>query len=215
VTSTVALVAITAGETDDDRLAALCDALAPGALAIQVRGPTLGGAALYALAVRVVAVARPRGAEVWVNDRLDVALAVGADGVHLPERGFDVATARAVAAGRGARLAIGVSRHAATVEDAADRVHLGPIWGTPSKAGMGEPLGVPVLVVARPRVRGTLVAVGGIDGPSRAQAAAAAGADAVAVIRALWTASDLAAVARALVDAVRGGQRVAVSHGTP
>ncbi len=203
------LVAITAGESDDARLAALCDAAAPGTLAIQVRARPLGDRALHALVVRVIAIARPRGAAVWVNDRLDVALAAGADGVHLPEAGFDVAAARAIAP----RLAIGVSRHRpGDVGGGADLVQLGPIWPSPSK---GAPLGVAALTQARAAVGGALIAVGGIDGPDRAHEAALAGADGVAVIRALWSSPDLAAAARALVAAVESGIRTRASISAP
>ena len=62
------LVAITAGEADDDRVAAICAAVPPGALTIQVRAKHLGGRALHALTVRLIAIARPAGASVWVND---------------------------------------------------------------------------------------------------------------------------------------------------
>ena len=56
----------------------------------------LDGGPLLALVREVIAVARPRGAEVWVNDRADVALAASAEGVHLPERGLAIADARAL-----------------------------------------------------------------------------------------------------------------------
>ncbi|MEZ4404599.1 MAG: thiamine phosphate synthase [Kofleriaceae bacterium] len=182
-------------------VAALVAAAPAGAVAIQLRAKHLGGAALYQRARALRAITAAAGAPLWINDRLDVALAVGADGVHLPERGLPVATARAVAPG----LAIGVSRHAAALaaDDAtADLVQLGPIWSTPSKAGLGLPLGPAAVAAARPRVAGALVAVGGIDGPGRVTAAVAAGADAVAMIRAVWDAAAPAEVARAVCAAV-------------
>ncbi|MBL8622422.1 MAG: thiamine phosphate synthase, partial [Myxococcales bacterium] len=167
------------------------------ALAVQLRAKHLGGAALYAAAVELRAATRAVGAALWVNDRLDVALAVEADGVHLPEAGLPVAAARAVAPG----VAIGVSRHRVDLDRAADRavdvVQLGPIWATPSKAGMGDPLGPAALAAARSRVAGQLVAVGGVDDPARVAAAIAAGADAVAAIRAWWCSDDPGAVAAA------------------
>ncbi len=192
------LVAITdltlcAGPALRARVAAIAAAVPAGALAVQLRARHLGGAALYATAVELRAVTRAVGAALWVNDRLDVALAVEADGVHLPEAGLPVATARAIAPG----LAIGVSRHRADLDEEVDLVQLGPIWSTPSKAGMGEPLGSAALAAARPRIAGQLVAVGGIDDPARVAAAIAAGADAVAAIRAWWCSDDPGAVAAA------------------
>ena len=170
-----------------------------GSVLLQVREKDLDGGPLLAL----VRAAQPF-APVLVNDRLDVALATGALGVHLPERGLPIADARAL----GPSLLLGVSRHsAAAVAEAAaagasgagaDIVHLGPIWPTPSKPA-AAPLGEAALAI--PRGRASLDAVGGIDSTERATAAAAAGADAVAVIRAAWAGPSL----QPLVAAVEAG----------
>ncbi len=176
--------------------------LPPGVALVQVREKDLGGRDLVAL-VRAAIAATPHQ-RVVVNDRVDVALAAGAAGVHLPEDGLDFAAAERAIAATG--LIIGGSRHtAARAAQAAlagvDLVHFGPIWATPSKAGLGEPLGAAALTEARGLIgdRARLVAVGGIDGPDRAAAARAAGADAVAVIRFVWRAADPAAAAAALL----------------
>lgn len=179
-----------------------------GSVLIQVREKDLDGGPLLRLVREVLEVAAPAGAPVWVNDRVDVALAAGAQGVHLPERGLSIDDARAAAAAVGKTLAIGCSRHTtqgvlACARDGIERVHLGPIWSTPTK---GAPIGVDPL-----DVRGDLpasvqlVAVGGIDGPSRARHAAMAGADAVAVIRAAWQPADAPAVIASIVEAVEAG----------
>jgi thiamine-phosphate diphosphorylase len=136
--------------------------------AIQLREKDLDGGALIALARDLAALGIP----LWINDRADVARLVGA-GVHLPEAGLSVADARAAGATR-----IGVSRHAALDVPNVDLIQLGPIFDTPGK---GPPLGTGILAL---ETAATLVAVGGIDTPERARAAIAAGADAVAVIRA-------------------------------
>ncbi len=176
------------------RAEALARRCAPGQLAIQVRARSLEGAALAQLVRAIAAAARPHGALVLVNDRLDVALGVGADGAHLPERGLSIEDARALA--RQAGLLVGCSRHSAAaaaqaVRAGADLVQLGPIWATPSKEGMGEPLGEAALAEARRSIgdAACVVAVGGVDGP-RAPAARAAGAHAVAAIRAAWRAGE-------------------------
>src|SRR5439155_13025208 len=92
-------------------------------------------------------------------------------------------------------LLVGVSRHTPHVDDtAADLIHLGPIWPTPSKPN-ATPLTEAALAYApraAPHGRALLVAVGGIDTPLRAQLAATAGASAVAVIRAAWSGASLA-----------------------
>lgn len=149
---------------------------------VQVREKDLDGGPLLLLVRAAVAT----GARVMVNDRVDVALAAGAYGVHLPERGMAIADARAVAPG----LAIGASRHTiegvrAAAAAGADLVQLGPIWRTPAK---GEPLGPLALEGAR-AVCGAakLVAVGGIETAARVKAAERAGADGVAAIRAVWS----------------------------
>src|SRR5262249_34695645 len=140
----------------------------------------LGGRDLQALAEALVGVCRPAGAKLLVNDRVDVALAAGADGVHLPEDGVPAAVARGLLR-PGAR--VGVSAHSGAGAGArgdADLVLLAPIWEVPGK---GPPLGVEALRAARGRVRGALVALGGVT-PARAAEARLAGADAVAAIRA-------------------------------
>ncbi len=181
-----------------ERLAAILAGVPRGSVRIQVREKTLDGGPLLAFTRAVLAIARPLGAEVWVNDRADVAAAAAADGVHLPERGLAIADARTLG------LPIGCSRHSreaalAAARDGADLVQLGPIWATPSKAGVISPLGLDAL-------RGLdlpipLVAIGGIDSPERARDAIHAGATAVAVIRAAWTTPDPTLTISALVAA--------------
>ncbi|HMG53920.1 MAG TPA: thiamine phosphate synthase, partial [Kofleriaceae bacterium] len=109
---------------------------AAGSVVVQVREKDLDGGPL----LQLVRAAQPF-ASIAVNDRVDVALAAGAWGVHLPERGLAVADARRLAAGRAVGLVVGTSRHAAPGETGADLVQLGPIWATPSKptaAPLGE-----------------------------------------------------------------------------
>jgi thiamine-phosphate pyrophosphorylase len=185
-----------------ERVAAIARAVPPGSIAIQVREKATDGGPLLAF-VRQLQDAAP-GVPIWVNDRVDVALAADIAGVHLPEHGLSIDDARAVAGIAGRPLSIGVSRH--TVESAlrattADVIQLGPIYETPGK---GPRLG-PAALAVRAQLPDTtrLVAVGGIDTPERAREAIAAGADAIAVIRAAWTAPDPAAAIGALVEAIR------------
>ena len=162
----------------------------PGSVLVQVREKNLDGGRLLEL----IALAR-RYSRVIVNDRVDVAIAAEAIAVHLPEDGgLTVAEARAQFPG-----VVGVSRHAPDADTGADLVHLGPIWETPSKVGKAA-LGLDALKV--PHGTAKLVAVGGIDTPERARDAAAAGADAVAVIRAAWSGDSLVPYVTA-VDAGR------------
>ena len=118
-------------------------AVAPAQVAVQLREKDLSGRALTELARALRAVTAAAGVALYVNDRVDVALAVRADGVHLGGTSLDAAGAAAIAG----RLAIGVSVHAAA-EVAALRAAriafalLGPIHDTPSKRRYGPPLGL-------------------------------------------------------------------------
>jgi len=167
----------------------------PGDVAVQLREKDLEGGALAALARTLRSVTSDAGVALYVNDRIDVALAVGADGVHLGGGSLDAVTAAGVAPG----LAIGVSVHApaevaALRAAAGDRVAfalLGPIYDTPSKRPYGAPLGVAAVTEAA-RAGIPIVAVGGIQ-PGNVRALRAAGGHGVAFIRAAMTAPDPAA----------------------
>ena len=147
-------------------------------------------------------VTRAAGAPLFVNDRIDLALATGADGVHLPARGLPARPARRAA---GAQLMIGASCHSLDeanmqVRGGADFVTFGPVWPTPSKAAFGAPLGPERLAEAVIALSVPVFALGGVD-VARAREAVALGAR-VACIGAALGAPDPAAGARALASAV-------------
>jgi thiamine-phosphate pyrophosphorylase len=176
------------------------DALAGGIRAVQLRERDLPTRELLALAAALRALTRRYAAALLINDRVDVALACDADGVHLPSDSFAVADARALL---GAQRLIGVSTHApaeiATAAAAgADFVVFGPIYDTPAKRAFGAPLGVESLVAARAASTLPLLAIGGIDA-SRVSEARVGGADGVAVIRAVLAAKDPARAAAQLL----------------
>jgi thiamine-phosphate pyrophosphorylase len=183
------------------RAAAALDALPPGCAAIHLREKDLGGAALLSLARALAAACHARGQQLLVNDRLDVALAAGADGVHLPSAGVPPAEARRLL---GPDSLVGVSCHGA--EDVrrarsggADFATFGPIYDTPSKRAYGAPLGLAALREAA-GLGLPLVALGGVDA-ARAPEVRAAGAHGVGAIRAWLEGADPAAVVRALLGA--------------
>ncbi len=175
--------------------------LPPGVVALHLREKELSGAALLALARTLAAACRETGQLLLVNDRLDVALAAGADGAHLPAAGIPPAEARRLL---GPGRLLGVSCHAdAEVERArdggADFATFGPVFDTPSKRTLGSPVGLGALR----RAAGLglpLVGLGGV-GPANAAAVRAAGAAGVAAIRAWLTDPDPAAAVRALLPA--------------
>ena len=169
------------------RIAAV-GALAPaqrGRFAVQLRDPGLSSRALASLGARLRAATRPHGIALVINDRLDLALALGADGVHLGRRSVTVAEARALL---GPDAWISVACHdvddvirAAT--EGASAATLSPIFASPGK---GTPLGTAALRAARSALGGrplALYALGGVDRAS-APSCFAAGADGVASIRA-------------------------------
>jgi len=143
------------------------------------------------------------GTRLLVNGRLDVALAVGADGVHLPSGGLPVDVARRVL---GAEMLLGVSVHsdqeAQSAERAgADYVLLGPIFPTPSKEGYGPPLGAETLERAARTVRIPIFAVGGIK-REKVGEILRAGAFGAAAVSALLCAEDVAQAVREMQEAI-------------
>jgi thiamine-phosphate pyrophosphorylase len=180
------------------RVAAALMGIQPGSVAIHLREKDLGGAALLVLARALAAVCRARGQLLLVNDRLDVALAAGAHGVHLPAAGVPVADARRLL---GPAALVGVSCHSvADVRRARDAgasfATFGPVFDTPSKRRYGAPVGLDALREAA-RAGLPLVALGGIDGGNAAEARAA-GASGVAAIRAWMEGDDPAGAVSAL-----------------
>lgn len=158
---------------------------------LQLRWKQAPGGPLLDLAHDVVERAAAAGCRVIVNDRLDVALASGAAGVHLGQDDLPLAAARRVA---GDRLVIGVSTHdvaeARAAEDGgADYVGFGPMFATTSKADALAPRSLDGLRAVRAAIHIPIVAIGGI-GPDAAPAILDAGADAVAMISALANAPD-------------------------
>ena len=171
------------------------DTLPRGFAAVQLRAKRLEGAALFAAATALRVVAPI----LVVNDRVDVALAAGADGVHLPSRGLPVAVARALVGGR----LVGASTHllaeaVAARRDGADYVVFGPVWPTGDK---GDAVGLDALAEAvRACAPMPVFALGGVDA-ERARAAVAVGAR-VACIGAVLGQSEPGSAARAIAAAI-------------
>ncbi|QIK74202.1 thiamine phosphate synthase [Nocardioides piscis] len=183
-----------------DELHLLEDLALAGVTGFQVRDKHATTRELVELTRLVLAAVWPAGATVIVDDRLDVALAAGADGVHLGATDMSVADARRVAPG----LVIGATcRDAAAVEraaaDGATYAGFGPVFNTSSKSGLPDPLGVEAIRGATGVL--PLIAIGGIDAVGARQCRDA-GAHGVAVIGALWRPPDPLSAAKELVQAV-------------
>jgi thiamine-phosphate diphosphorylase len=141
-----------------------------------------------------------------VNDRPDIAAAVGADGVHLGQEDLPADAAREVF---GSRLIVGVS--ARSLEEAldaeaagADYVGVGPVYeARATKPDAAEPQGLGLVRAIRERCRIPIIAIGGITADN-APEVMRAGASGVAVISAVVAAEDIAGATAALRDAVYG-----------
>jgi thiamine-phosphate pyrophosphorylase len=176
-------------------------AIAAGVGAVQLREKDLDGAALHARAARLAARCRAAGVKLLVNDRVDVALCGGADGVQLPAAGLPVAAARALL---GTERTIGCSVHGESElarAAGADLVLFGPVHDTPAKRAFGPAQGVARLAEIVQRAPMPVIAVGGIV-PERVGEVRRAGASGVAVIAAILDAPDPAAVVRAFRTAL-------------
>jgi thiamine-phosphate pyrophosphorylase len=186
-----------------------------GARVIQVRMKDAPSGAVLDAARRVVALAAGR-ALVLVNDRADLALLAGADGVHLGDDDLPVTDARALL---GEGLLVG--RTTRTLEEAraallagADHVGFGPIFGTRSKALAVPPRGLDVLREVASGLGAPVVAIGGIDAATIAEVARA-GAACAAVIDAIFGAGDPAANAARLAAAFEAGRASGRGEGAP
>ena len=139
--------------------------LAAGLGMLQLREKDLSAAQLFPLALQLHQLTRRYNCRLLINDRIDLALAVEADGVHLGGHSLPTAVARELL---GPQKLIGVSTHsAAEISQAAtagaDFVTFGPVFHTPSKAAFGEPVGLPALCQACSDSPLPVYALGGIN----------------------------------------------------
>lgn len=175
-------------------------ALEGGVRAVQLREKDLSAAELYPLALELRQLTARHGARLLINDRLDVALAIEADGVHLGGHSLPVAVARKIL---GPDNLIGVSTHhpeevAAAARDGADFVTFGPVFHTPSKAAYGDPVGLNRLREACSVVTLPVFALGGVS-CEQIKDLHSAGCHRIALISAILAAADPAAAAACLL----------------
>jgi thiamine-phosphate pyrophosphorylase len=178
-------------------------AIAAGCRMVQLREKEWPSGRLLPLAERLRARCRAAGVTFIVNDRVDLAVAVEADGVHLGQDDLPPRVARPLLR---PGMLIGVSTHSAEQARAAqaaraDYVAVGSIFPTATKAGF-ELVGPGLLRELRPELRVPLIAIGGITAANVGEAIRA-GADGVAVISAVCGAPDPEAASRRLLDAIR------------
>ncbi len=210
VRAALEVVAITDDVHDGvDGLVARCIAAARGgATMVQVRLKSATSRELLRVTRALVgALSIP----VVVNDRLDIALAAGAAGVHLGMSDLPIGSARAIAPPGyliGASL---TSAYDLSELGEADYVGVGPLFGTPSKVDAAAPLGITGAAELAARTGRPAVAIGGVDA-TNTKAIIAAGLDGVSVIRAVLSQPDPEAAARTMRAAVSAGLATRVSH---
>lgn len=179
-------------------------AFAGGAGVVQYRQKNTSSRELFLWAQQLVVLARELGKTLIINDRIDIALAVKADGVHLGPDDMPVSAARRIL---GPTAIIGVST--GTVDEAieaeaegASYLGVGCVFGTASKDDAGEPIGLQRICEIRSAVSLPIVAIGGITA-DRIHEVMTAGADGVAVISAVTRAKNMKIACRDLLKAIK------------
>ncbi|MBI4697926.1 MAG: thiamine phosphate synthase [Nitrospirae bacterium] len=162
-------------------------ALGAGIRTIQLREKTMSGRELYALALSIRKITRKFNAALIINDHVDIALAVDADGVHIGQDDMPLHEARNIL---GTHKTIGVSTHslkqAVNAErEGADYIGFGPVYKTATKDA-GRPKGINGLIEIKKHIKIPLVAIGGIT-PENVPLVFQGGADAAAVISGIIT----------------------------
>ena len=173
-------------------LSAVRQALKGGVRAIQVREKDLDTRELLKLAYKMRDLTNNFNARLFINDRFDIALAVGADGVHLAQNSIPVEAVRNAVK---KKLVIGVSTHSlkeakAAEKGGADFITLGPVYRTPSKLKYGDPVGLDTLSKVSGTIKIPVFAIGGIK-RDRIEKVKKAGAFGVAMISEIFGAEDI------------------------
>lgn len=179
-------------------------AIMGGATIVQLREKECSGREFLEIARGVKQVTDAYEIPLIINDRLDIALAVDADGVHLGQNDIPAATARELL---GRRKILGVSAYNAELalqaqKDGADYIGVGDIFGTSTKADTHHVTREELLKI-REKVKIPIVAIGGIN-HSNVQQLKGTGINGVAVISAVIGARDITEAAKEMVEFVRG-----------
>lgn len=178
--------------------------IAGGATLIQLRDKTASPRAFYEAALDAIKIARRAGVRIIINDRVDIALAVDADGVHLGQEDLPPERARALL---GEGRIIGFSTHSPEQALAADSIPvdyiaIGPIFQTTTKENPDKVVGPEMIEYVKRNVSKPVVAIGGIT-YERARTVVDAGADSLAIISSIVAADDITERMRDLLNLFR------------
>jgi thiamine-phosphate pyrophosphorylase len=179
-------------------------ACAAGVRAVQLREKDLSAKALHELAVTMREVTRRSRSRLFINDRADIALGVGADGVHCPEGGLPVRLVKRICPD----ALVGASAHRLerakeAAAAGADFVLFGPVFATPSKARFGKPQGLDALAAVAREAGVPVLAIGGIT-PENAHLCLDKGAAGVGVVSAVLAAENVPASVEAFRRSLGG-----------
>lgn len=179
-------------------------AIAGGATVVQYREKETGTRRMVEEAQELRALCRHMGVPFIVNDRLDVALAVEADGVHVGQDDMPAKLARKLL-GPGKILGVSATNLAEAIQgekDGADYLGVGPIYATGTKPDAAPPMGATGLAEVVRHVSIPVIAIGGINA-SNVDEVIATGADGAAVISAIVSAEDIQAITQELLQRIR------------
>jgi thiamine-phosphate pyrophosphorylase len=174
-----------------------------GAKIIQLREKEYPKRDLYNLALKFREISTRAGVLLIINDHVDIALAVDADGVHLGQEDLPVQVARNLAP----ELLIGVSTHSLeqalqAEKNGADYINIGPIFSTKTKKGVGRSLGPGAISEISPRIKVPFTVMGGIN-EENIEEVLAKGARRVAMVTAITKAADITAQIKSLKEKIR------------
>jgi thiamine-phosphate pyrophosphorylase len=178
-----------------------------GATVVQLRDPDATTRDLVVEARALVGLLRPHSVPLIVNDRVDVALAADADGVHVGQSDMDASDARALI-GQDRILGLSITEEADLDRSdltMVDYLGVGPVFATPTKADAAPPMGMAGLKRIATRTGLPIVAIGGLHAGNAADALAA-GAQGVSVVSAICAAPDPEAATRELAEIVRAAR---------
>lgn len=182
------------------------EALKGGAPALQLRAKSMAAREMTELARVLLAETRGAGALLFINDRIDVALAAGADGAHIGDDDIPLAAARGIvpAGFLLGRSADSPDQARTATTEGADYLGVGPVYATQSKEDAGPAIGIAGLSAVAAATSLPVVGIGGITRDT-AEEVVAGGAAGIAVIRAVMTGQDPAEEVRYLLEQVARG----------
>jgi len=180
---------------------AVRQALRGGIRAVQLREKDMGTRDLLMLAYKMRKLTEEHKARLFINDRFDIALAVGADGVHLTQSSIPVSRVRETV---GKRLLIGASTHSLkeakeAEKGGADFITFGPVFKTPSKLKYGKPLGIDALKQAGRKINIPVFAIGGIH-TNRIKNVKESGVHGIAMIRNILASDNIKGISQELIN---------------